>query len=335
MQQRHKISIIIPVYNIKNHLEICLQSILSQTYQLLEVIVVDDGSSDGSEQLCDEYAEHDSRVRVIHQKNSGVSVARNRGIKLARGEYVTFVDGDDWLEANAIEVMVRELEASGADCIRTSYSVAKNKKTIAPSNEHIKTGIVDGSQLETLRYDVITGNIRCYSWLLAIKTSVLRSHSITFPKGISMMEDMWFYSDMLQHIKSIYLSDKITYNYAIHGQSATTSINGFEEKIDSILKVNKHVTQKGFSSSQCKNINAVHLATIMSMVMVRADRAKEMHTVYAMMKVVAENQEVINLQENSSVGILSLYQKMVIYAVIHKNKPILNLLVLIRKMSGK
>ena len=329
------ITVIVPIYNVERYLANCLDSILAQSYSNLEIILINDGSTDKSGDICNKYARENRSVFIKHQENAGVSVARNNGMQQAKGDYVTFVDGDDWLEANAIEVMVRELEASGADCIRTSYSVAKNKKTIAPSNEHIKTGIVDGSQLETLRYDVITGNIRCYSWLLAIKTSVLRSHSITFPKGISMMEDMWFYSDMLQHIKSIYLSDKITYNYAIHGQSATTSINGFEEKIDSILKVNKHVTQKGFSSSQCKNINAVHLATIMSMVMVRADRAKEMHTVYAMMKVVAENQEVINLQENSSVGILSLYQKMVIYAVIHKNKPILNLLVLIRKMSGK
>ena len=97
-----KVSIIVPIYNVEKYLKKCVNSIINQTYKSLEIILVDDGSPDRSGALCDRLAEKDSRIRVIHKANGGVSTARNAGIEAATGEYICFVDSDDWLPENAV-----------------------------------------------------------------------------------------------------------------------------------------------------------------------------------------------------------------------------------------
>ena len=96
------VSIIIPVYNVGIYLEKCISSCLEQTYKRCEIILVDDGSNDGSEKICDDYAKKDARIKVIHQKNQGVSSARNAGMNCAEGDYIAFVDADDWIETFSI-----------------------------------------------------------------------------------------------------------------------------------------------------------------------------------------------------------------------------------------
>ena len=109
------VSIIVPVYNVKPYLNRCVNSLLGQSYQNMELLLVDDGSTDGSETLCDEYAAQDARVRVLHKKNGGLSDARNAGVDAAAGEYLSFVDGDDWVSPYYIENLYRALEQAGAD----------------------------------------------------------------------------------------------------------------------------------------------------------------------------------------------------------------------------
>ena len=104
------ISVIVPIYKVEQYLRQCVDSILNQTHSALEVILVDDGSPDGSGKICDEYAARDSRVRVIHKKNGGLSDARNAGIDIARGDYIAFVDSDDWLEPDTYESMLAAMK---------------------------------------------------------------------------------------------------------------------------------------------------------------------------------------------------------------------------------
>ena len=117
----NKVSIIIPVYNTKKYLEQCVFSIVEQTYQNIEILLVDDGSTDGTSDLCDEIAKKDSRVRVIHKTNGGAATARNLGIDEATGEYVMFVDSDDWLDTDAVENLVEHADKNNTDVIRFSY----------------------------------------------------------------------------------------------------------------------------------------------------------------------------------------------------------------------
>lgn len=109
------ISIIVPVYNVETYLEKCVNSIINQTYKNLEVILIDDGSTDSSGIICDEIARKDSRIKVIHKKNFGVSAARNLGLDNANGEYIGFVDSDDWIEPNMYELLYREIEENNSD----------------------------------------------------------------------------------------------------------------------------------------------------------------------------------------------------------------------------
>ena len=111
------VSVIIPVYNVKNYLNQCLTSVLAQTYQNLEIILVDDGSTDGSREICDAYAFRDRRIMVLHQDNAGVSAARNWALDRCQGEYLTFVDADDYIEKDLVEVLLHNLLVLKADVV--------------------------------------------------------------------------------------------------------------------------------------------------------------------------------------------------------------------------
>ena len=110
IMQTPKISVIIPVYNVESYLSKCIDSILCQTYTDFELLLVDDGSSDASGKICDMYKENDNRIRVFHKKNEGVSKARNLALNNALGEFVIFVDSDDWIEPNTFELVLNQLE---------------------------------------------------------------------------------------------------------------------------------------------------------------------------------------------------------------------------------
>ena len=109
------ISVIVPVYRVEPYLRQCVDSILSQTYEDLEVLLIDDGSPDRCGEICDEYQRQDTRVRVFHTENRGVSAARNLGLRVAKGEYIGFVDSDDWIEPDMYEVLLKRIEETGAD----------------------------------------------------------------------------------------------------------------------------------------------------------------------------------------------------------------------------
>ena len=108
--QKNSISIVIPAYNVENYIEQCLLSVIKQTYKTLEIIVVDDGSKDKTGEIADKYAKMDDRIIVVHQNNGGLPNARNTGMKYAHGEYVMFLDSDDWLEMTCCETAIREIQ---------------------------------------------------------------------------------------------------------------------------------------------------------------------------------------------------------------------------------
>ena len=120
------ISIIVPVYNVKDYVEKCLDSICGQSYTNLEIVVVDDGSTDGSGELCDAYALKDQRVKVIHRDNRGVSTVRNEGLDIAQGEYIGFVDGDDWVDGDMYEFLYELLIVNEADISVCSHYIEKS-----------------------------------------------------------------------------------------------------------------------------------------------------------------------------------------------------------------
>lgn len=122
------VSIIVPVYNVENYLKRCIESIINQTYNHLEIILVDDGSTDNSGAICDEYSQKDSRIRVIHKENGGLSSARNAGLDICTGEYVSFIDSDDFVSASFVEQMLNLLLTNDCDIVKCSFVRGTNNR---------------------------------------------------------------------------------------------------------------------------------------------------------------------------------------------------------------
>lgn len=141
------VSIIVPVYNIEKYLPKCIESICAQTYRNLEIILVDDGSKDSCPQICDEYALKDSRVCVIHKKNAGLISARKTGIKRAKGEFVLFVDGDDWVSAEMTGAMLGIILEQQADCVVCGFYRAG--ETAYAEKQYLPAGYYSGKKYET------------------------------------------------------------------------------------------------------------------------------------------------------------------------------------------
>lgn len=152
-----KISVIIPVYNVEKYLRQCVDSVLGQTYENIEVILVDDGSQDKSVEICDEYLEKDSRVIVIHKINGGASSAREAGVSIVTGSYVMFVDGDDWLDTNAIKLCVEEIKKSKTvECVMFSYAKETEGQSI-PMHILDETTHLMGEMVEKVIYRRLFG----------------------------------------------------------------------------------------------------------------------------------------------------------------------------------
>lgn len=217
-----KISCIVPVYKVEEALNYCIKSILHQTFTDFELILVDDGSPDNSWKICDEYAEKDTRVKVIHKQNGGVSSARNTGIEAAQGEYICFVDSDDYLESNYLEVLI-ETKRNHSDfdnvwCgFQTVEDYLKNNKKSVVSENNNDYSFSDLSSIMDL----------CEKWLVQMpwnklfETKTIKKNNIIFPPGLSLGEDYIFNLKYLDCTNGkIVVINKPLYNYLRDGKES-------------------------------------------------------------------------------------------------------------------
>ena len=205
------LSVIVPVYNVASFLSACLDSILQQTGFELEVILVDDGSSDRSGVICDEYGRRDSRVHVLHLPNGGVSNARNTGIAHATGEFIAFVDSDDTLAPNAYQVCADYLsEHAETDCLIFGYTVIKNGrvKPIIPHAGNYAKEAFGSAYTELLLSFLINSPVN-----KIYRKDVLISGGAVFPLEMALGEDLLFNNRYLMHCQQISVLDRALYNY--------------------------------------------------------------------------------------------------------------------------
>ena len=227
------VSIIVPVYNVEKYIEKCLQSLLEQTYQAIEIILIDDGSTDKSGKICDNCANVDDRIRVIHQKNKGVSTARNVGIQYASGSYIVFVDPDDWVTSSFIQTLYNLLIDNDAELaiigVLSHYEtlseeivdfvdIAKPKELKLMTSEQTLDNILDE--------DMFLG----YLWNKMFKRELIIDNKIKFSEDVKIWEDLLFCCQyILQINKSVYRDEKL-YVYNIRKNSVTNSIDNNKEK---------------------------------------------------------------------------------------------------------
>ncbi|MCR5753636.1 MAG: glycosyltransferase [Acetatifactor sp.] len=236
--ENKKISIIIPAYNVADYIAKCLQSIINQTYRNLEIIVVDDGSEDATGQILDEYSKKDERIRVIHQPNQGVSVARNAGIGVAVGEYYFFFDGDDFMEPDTVENVYRTAREQQADTVIYGYYRYEKgtvKETCFPRFEE---GLYrDGEILERLlptfvgvSYENVNrfiagekGTLYVENpalWRCMVSAEVIRNNHLIFKPGLKVGEDTVFISEYLSCAKRCYVLRRCFY-YLVTRETST------------------------------------------------------------------------------------------------------------------
>ncbi len=218
------VSIIVPVYNVEDYIQDCLNSILSQTYELIEVIVVDDGSTDKSGSLCDEFSQKDSRIMVIHQCNKGLSGARNAGLALANGKYVTFVDSDDVISPFFIEILCSEIDKSDIVCgdFCAVPEGFKNTDEILTSEEFFKTVIFSNKDAIREVYNNRFHGVDFISCSKLYNASLFKDYNISFPEG-KIHEDTFTTYKLFYFARKISYIDKKMYFYRQREGSITRS----------------------------------------------------------------------------------------------------------------
>lgn len=222
-----KVSIIVPVYNAEKYLQECVNSILNQTLSDLELILVDDGSTDSSPALCDKCAAQDERVKVIHQTNAGAAVARNNGIKVAQGEYIAFVDSDDWIDTDMYERMLDAAAANDCDlvicdCLKEFDSGSQLYTHELPAGFYDRERMYSVYFPQLLMTDTMEYPVTISNYLLLIRHDVITANHITYPEGMRFSEDLLFGSEVGYFSQSLtYLKEYAPYHYRQNPDSVT------------------------------------------------------------------------------------------------------------------
>lgn len=213
-----KISIIVPAFNAEHHIKRCLDSICNQTFTDFETIIIDDGSTDATGKILDEYATRDKRFRIIHKQNGGVAAARQDGIDLTKGEYTLFIDSDDYITPDTLQELYHSASTENADIVICDFNIIRGKNNI----EH-------WHQEPAYSHEQLTGTMLylCSLWNKLIRSSCYRNHGIRFTEGINASEDQLFVLRLLaanNPVKATYVG-KALYQYDLtqNAESITNS----------------------------------------------------------------------------------------------------------------
>lgn len=251
------VSIIVPIYNVEPYLRQCLDSLVTQTYQNMDIILVDDGSTDQSGGICDEYGKRDARIRVVHKNNEGVMLARKNALNMAVGKYCMCVDGDDWLEPDAVETLISYREKYDADIVIGNYSKVDGEKKYLHVNS-VKQGVYSEEKLQNeiyskMLYDPETHDfgIKPEIWGNLYLTKSLNFVMDTVPNEITYGDDVSTIYFLLFQLKRVVIIDCSIYNYVINPNGISKAYHSNQTRNTTILlnymyQQVKHISYPGF-----------------------------------------------------------------------------------------
>lgn len=225
-----KVSIVVPVYNVEKYLDRCIQSLINQTLKEIEIILVDDGSPDNCPKMCDEYAQKDNRIKVIHKRNAGLGYARNSGLEIATGEYVAFVDSDDYVDTTMYEILYKEASLYDLDYVSCSHYYVKNKpqpvniqynKDLYFSSPQDINNVI-GDMVSTLPTCKIERLYSMSVWHGVYRNRIIQENHISFVSEREYLsEDIPFQVDFFQYCNKIKFLTKPLYFYCFNTNSLT------------------------------------------------------------------------------------------------------------------
>lgn len=210
-----KVSVIIPVYNAEKYIKKSLSSIINQSLEEIEIIIVNDGSTDRSIEIAKKICKSDKRVKIIEQQNSGVASARNLGINQSKGEYISFIDSDDWIENDMLEQLYINAIRNKCDVIQCRYK----KLSSQIDNDIIYDKVLSNNEIERyLKDNLIIGKLSTYSWDKIYKLDFIKNNGIRF-KNVPMFEDWYFMIDVITYMKRYMFLNQSLYNYSVIEES--------------------------------------------------------------------------------------------------------------------
>lgn len=232
------VSVIVPVYKVEEYLDRCVNSLVNQTYKNIEIVLVDDGSPDNCPKMCDEWAKKDERIKVLHKQNGGLMAAWMDGVKMATGNYIAFVDSDDWCELNMIEELYNPFTQHEIDMTISHFYVSTaTKKLESPSNKMKLNGLVMAKDVEKQILRKPNAAIPLYRWNKMYKKDLLLNNFQFCDPRITVSEDSCIVQACLLDVNSIYFVDKCLYHYFFRTTSMIRTYNkNLNEKLEIYFK---------------------------------------------------------------------------------------------------
>ena len=216
-----KVSIIIPVYNSEKYFEECIKSVINQTYNNIEIILINDGSEDNSLSICEKYSKLDNRIKLINNKKLGVSSARNSGLSISTGKYVMFLDSDDYFSDDYVERMYKTIEKTKSDIVISGFRCFENNKEeiIQYSNEdkYLELDSIINDMVNTYYFNSISKTIT--------KLDIIKNNNIEFDISLTYFEDYKFSFMVMKKCKKIFYISNCFYNYRINEDSSTRKLS--------------------------------------------------------------------------------------------------------------
>lgn len=317
-----KISVIVPVYNVEKYLPRCIDSILAQTFTDFELLLIDDGSKDKSGEICDGYAKKDTRIRVFHKENGGVSSARNFGLINSKGEYVAFVDSDDYVEFNYLEFLYQYAKEQVVDIVFCDFFKEKSQ------NKSIYVKQTCNNDYVVMIKQLLCNELGGYLWNKLVKRELFITNNIYFPNKIGIWEDLLVSINLYCHSKNIAHLPYALYHYVQYNiLSAMSSFN--EKKVNEKIKVCALLKQLLLNFNlQTKCVSELYRRQLIAKMEYATDY--ELHDFNKWNNTFIESfSEVWNLS-------YPLWMKIQMWLIHNKIYPIANLLLLLKyKLFGK
>jgi glycosyltransferase involved in cell wall biosynthesis len=331
------VSIIIPIYNAQMYIEACLDSILKQTFQEFEVILVDDGSSDASGSICDYYAQKNKRITVFHRENAGVSASRNFGLAHSTGNYILFVDADDTIESDMLEGCIRLAEKNDAELVICSFRYYMTDENRMVENRLGNEVQVTEKELFDLWFtQLVDKEILNPPWNKLIRRDLLDKNFIQFHEKFSICEDMAFSIQILGAAKKIVLTDKMYYNYYL--KSSGTLVfkfhdNYFEALTNFYQYAYGYCTKFKNNSKQIKVVNTLYVNLIIMYINQICTKSHwDKITRHANIKKIRNNENYIFARKNVS---LNSKKKLVCFLLLARQYSFIDLLYQVKNSKSR
>lgn len=253
-----QVSIIIPIYNAASFIHRCVDSVLRQTYQNFELLLIDDGSKDESNTICDEYAQKDARIKVFHKENGGVSTARNLGIKKASGEWITFIDADDWVEPAYLND-IGNLTNDNIEWVFAEWRTVWDRVHLNEINEYGEKTLLNTRQTIDEMWNTMANLdiFRC-PWGKFFRLSIIRKYNLYFDQELRYGEDTVFNYEYLIHCNCIKLSKEVDAHYIFHQMEGTIAVNKYKVTAEGIISARDKVFSiyfdRGFNNNKFERL---------------------------------------------------------------------------------